>query len=298
MFSRYKKQFITSNRQYLESVNGKAFKAVSNAIYDSDSVRYTRASEDYEKVTSSDMKLAYEQLMKTNRGMVYVIAGDIAVDEFKPLARSYLAAMTFNELSANKLYQVKLNPKDEELTFAFGSAGNNVELFSMFARNAKEKTTKDYFLADIAGRIVTSRLTEQVRELGSLDYSPYSFVDWPEGADTQQLLIVMNSSIIKRKEARMALNEIVESIGNGATEEEFKSTTKQLSHALKDGLSQPHEQARMIFNYVLADADPLAVVNPDSVIDSLTQEDINQYLKAFTSKTATRIDVTNLPSGN
>ena len=54
----------------------------------------------------------------------------------------------------------------------------------------------------------------------------------------------------------------------------------------------------MIFNYVLADADPLAVVNPDSVIDSLTQKDIDEYLKAFTSKTATRIDVTNLPSGN
>ena len=54
----------------------------------------------------------------------------------------------------------------------------------------------------------------------------------------------------------------------------------------------------MMFNYVLSDADPLAVVNPDSVIDSLSQEDINEYLKAFTSKTATRIDITNLPSGN
>ncbi|MGR5487921.1 M16 family metallopeptidase [Vibrio alfacsensis] len=298
MFARYKTQFITGSRQYLESADGKAFKAVSNAIYDSDSVRHTRALDEYEKVTSSDVKLAYEHLMKTNRGMVYVIAGDIAVDELKPLARKYLAAMTFNELSANELYQVKLDPNDEELTIAFGPAGNNVELFSMFARNAKEKTTKDYFLADIAGRIVTSRLTEQVREFGSLDYSPHSFVIWPEGADTQQLFIVINSSLIKRKEARTALNQIVNSIGNGATIEEFNSTTKQLSHALQDGLSQPKEQARMMFNYVLTDADPLAVVNPDSVIDSLSQEDINQYLKAFTSKTATRIDVTNLPSGN
>ncbi len=298
MFARYKSQFVTGTRQYLESVDGKTFKAVSNAIYDSDSVRHTRTSEDYEKVTSSDVRLAYEQLMKTNRGIVFVIAGDVAVDEFKPLARSYLAAMTFDELSANELYQVKLDPNDEELTFAFGPAGNNVDLLSMLARNAKEKTTKDYFLSDIAGRIVTSRLTEKIREFGSLDYSPHSFVIWPEGADTQQLLIVMRSSLIKRKEARLALNEIVNSIGNGVTVEEFNSTTKQLSHALQDGLSQPKEQARMMFNYVLTDADPLAVVNPDSVIDSLSQEDINQYLKAFMSKTATRIDVTNLPSGN
>lgn len=298
MFARYKSQFITGTRQYLKSADGKAFKAVSNAVYDSDSVRHTRAAEDYEKVTSSDVRRAYEQLMKTNRGVVYVIAGDIAIDEFKPLARNYLASMTFNELSASELYQVKLNPKDEELTIAFGAAGNNVELYSMFARNAKEKTTKDYFLTDIAGRIVTARLTEKVREFGSLDYSPYSLVMWPEGADTQQLLIVMSSSLIQRKEARAALNDIIDSIGDGATIDEFNSTTKQLSHALQDGLSQPKEQARMMFNYVLSDADPLAVVNPDSVIDSLSQEEINEYLKAFTSKTATRIDITNLPSGN
>lgn len=298
MFARYKSQFITGAHQYLKSADGKAFTAVSNAIYDSDSVRHTRSAEDYEIVTSSDVRHAYEQLMKTNRGVVYVIAGDIAMDEFKPLARNYLASMTFNELSASELYQVKLAPKDEELTIAFGQAGNNVELYSMFARNAKEKTTKDYFLTDIAGRIVTNRLTEKVREFGSLDYSPYALVIWPEGADTQQLLIVMSSSLIQRKEARAALNDIIDSIGDGATIDEFNSTTKQLSHALQEGLSQPKEQARMMFNYVLSDADPLAVVNPDSVIDSLSQEDINEYLRAFTSKTATRIDITNLPSGN
>ncbi|EOD77565.1 hypothetical protein D515_03689 [Grimontia indica] len=296
MFERHKAQFIKNNRQYLESVDGKALMAVSNEIYDENSVRHTLTPEDYEKVGANDVVKAYDNLMKTNRGIVYVIAGDIAVDEFKPLARTYLAGMTFKDLPSEGLYDVKLEPKKDELTIAFGPKGNNVELFTMFARDAEKKTTKDYFLADIAGRILTTRLTEQVRETGSLDYSPYSFVVWPEGADTQQLLIVMSSSIIKRKEARDALNKIADSIGHGATPEEFSSTSKQLSHALQDGLSQPQEQARMMFNYVLADADPLAVVNPDSVIDALTQEDINQYLKAFTSKSAIRIDVTNLPS--
>lgn len=297
-FEQHKTRFISEQQQFADSIDGKARTASSHHIYQQDSVRYQLLPSSYANVTAADVERAYQALFQVNRGLTYVIAGDISVEEMKPLVRTYIAGMTFKHAEPGKAYSLNVIPEQKDFTLAFGPRGNNVEMFTLLSLPAEEKTTKDRFIADMASRIVTARLTEQVREMSSLDYSPTAFVDWPDGADTQQFFFIVNAEILKRDEARNALDKVVNSVGDGISEQEFSSTLKQLSHALADGVNLPQEQARMMFNYVLYGSDPTAVTNPETVLDALSHEEVDNYLKQFAVKTSKRLNITNLPSAN
>lgn len=54
----------------------------------------------------------------------------------------------------------------------------------------------------------------------------------------------------------------------------------------------------MMFNYVLYGSDPTAVTNPETVLDALSHEEVDNYLKQFAVKTSKRLNITNLPSAN
>ncbi|MDD1795710.1 insulinase family protein [Enterovibrio sp. ZSDZ42] len=297
-FEQHKSNFVTNEKQFHDSLNGKSFSAFNAGIYTPSSPRYGFKPEDYDAVNVKQVRDAYQQLFNVNRGLTFVIAGNISEEELKPFLRTYIAGMTFEEETSNWQYSLNINSEKTNIVYAYGPRGNNVEFVTGLVHSGEEKTTRDRFLADIAGRIMTQRLLENIREDASLDYSPYSFVMWPDGADKQIFMFVSNVSLLKREQAKERIANVVDSLGDGITDQEYSSNLTQLGQALKEGLNLPKEQARMMFNYVLYDADPLAVINPNSVLETITKEELETYMAGFVSKNAIRYEITNLPSAN
>ncbi|OEE67691.1 hypothetical protein A1OO_18300 [Enterovibrio norvegicus FF-33] len=297
-FEQHKATFVANQKQFHDSLDGKSYSSFNKSIYSPSSPRYGFDPEQYQAVTVEQVKDAYQQLFQVNRGLTIVIAGNLSEDELKPLARTYLAGITFDEKAPKPKYDLGIKTSKTEIVYAFGPRGNNVEFVTVLTNSAPAKTTRDRFIGDMAGRIMTQRLLEDIREEASLDYYPYSFVMWPDGAKQQMFMFVSNVSLLKREQAKDRIGQVVDSLGDGITEQEFSSTVAQLSQALKDGLILPKEQARMMLDYVLYGSDPLAVINPDAMLEAITKEELESYMAGFVSKNAIRYEITNLPSAN
>ncbi|WP_245621564.1 M16 family metallopeptidase [Enterovibrio calviensis] len=294
----HKATFVANETQHHDSIYGKTYRAINKSLYQSSSVRYHFTPEQYQAVTIEQVKEAFQQLFNVNRGLTVVIAGNLSEEELKPLARTYLASMTFVDKPQMPRYDIHMQTGKTKNVHAFGVRGNNVELLTALVNTAPEKDAKAHFISDMAGRIMTQRLLEKIREDASLDYYPHAFVMWPDRAEQQLFLFVSNVSLIRREQAKERVAQVVDSLGEGVTDEEFSSTAAQLSQALNEGLTLPKEQARMMFNYVLSGSDPKAVTNPDSALDTITKEELESYMASFVSKNALRHEVINLPSAN
>ncbi|WP_064609372.1 M16 family metallopeptidase [Photobacterium sp. J15] len=273
-FYAVQKELALKQDNWLASPQGKFINRFVGSLFPSESPYLVMTGADYQKVEPEQVQAVVDLLLKKNRNFKLVVSADIPAEEFATMIKRYFGGISMEP--AVPVTDYKSNPKVSIASLEVQEAVDNTVnyLYSLMSEG-QPKTTKDRFTADLVYRLLNKRYRDTLRNAQGLSYSPYVNLTWFDGSGQAIVEFNINASPDKLEAVRKGTSQVLNEARKGFTEEEFKIVKSQLASDLKSGLTNAHEQARMLSSYVLFDADPLAVVHPDKVLSSLTLDEVN-----------------------
>ncbi len=225
---------LDSERSYADSLDSDADLAgqvaLDNARYgDSARFRTQLYDDELDQVTAEQIDAVWQERFGNANGWRFVLSGDFDVEEATELARAYLGTLAGG--GATETYaDVEPKPPSEavrsEVNVGTGDRANITQMSTV----ERALTRQDQALADLLTSVLTSRLTETVREQLGASYSPYAGISLVLTPRTSMVLYVqVTGAPADMPEVERVLDEQLADIrASGPTQKEFDNAMEEI----------------------------------------------------------------------
>ncbi len=220
-----KRNVIAQIRAKKEEGFSYAFDALRKEMYKGTPYQYSPlgTEEDVSKITIKDIQKRWKQLLNGKRFVVSIV-GDMPYTEAEKYIKDVFAKLPAKEYKFPH-YDYKLKGKKCKTLKREGAQST-----ILFAYEAPTATDKEYFamkvLNGILGDGFTSRLFQELREKRGLAYAVGSF--FPTRRNMGRLIAYIGTAPQKTEESVKGIEEVVESIKNGITDDEIKTAKEKI----------------------------------------------------------------------
>ncbi|WP_299018390.1 pitrilysin family protein [uncultured Photobacterium sp.] len=282
-FVSVRKELAIKQDNWLASPQGIFVRRLVGTLFPSESPYQVMTGADYKQVEPVQVQAVVDLLMKKNRNFKLVVSADISSEEFAGLIKRYIGGISLEP--ATPVTDYKTSPKVSVASIEVPEAVDNTVnyLFSLMSEG-EPKTTRDRFTVDLVYRLLNKRYFDVLRNAEGLSYDPYVNLTWFDGSGQAIVEFNINASPDKLEAVRKSTNQVIEKARKGFTEAELNIAKSQLAADLKSGLTDAHEQARMLSSYLLFDADPQAVLHPEQIISTLKLDEVNALAERLIGK--------------
>ncbi|MFM2593306.1 insulinase family protein [Vibrio harveyi] len=280
-----KREFVQQRRAFFESPMGKWVKAANENAYLPNSRQVLLAADGVKDVTPEQVFALHETLFNHNRGYKMVMVADIDPEQITPLLRKYVASIDLKPSEAVD-YHIDFNPNAQKrLVMAEGHEPSSLYLLRLTNGNEQPRTAQETVVIDILQRIAAARVTDQLREEASLDYSPSIY---PITQDEEMVSDWFFESQIDPKDVSKMdaqLGKIIDDLATNITQKEVDIAKKQLVVAMKDIDDSPGQRSWAYTRYLVHDYGLDVLLDIDKAAQSVTLEEVKALAKrAFGNK--------------
>ncbi|MBI3832403.1 MAG: insulinase family protein [Planctomycetes bacterium] len=295
------KKFKEEKVQELEMIKTSAEAQLSlkiSALLSNGDIRFAELTpEELEKADTAKSQAWLDQAL-ANGPIEASIVGDLDREKMLAIAAKYLGSLpkrgrTLPALDPLRTVAAKAGPHEALLEVPTITPRGVV---FVGWRGADWKDVKDRRILEIAARILSSRVHEEIRQKRGLAYSPGAFARPSQGYSGMGVFgVYFQADPDKSAEAAKLTRELVETFAkDGPTDAEMETVRKQLKNALETTLKEPS-----YWNGVLADLDYRGTKLSDvkEVIERMTgytKEEIVEVLKRYITEER-RVQVLSLP---
>ncbi len=227
-----KKNIIASLKAKKEEGFSYAYDRLRREIYKGTPYQYSPygEEEDIPKITQSDLKERWEQLLEGKR-IVVSLVGDLSYSKVKEDIKDVFEGIKSGSFQyPHYRFQIQ-----NEICKTFKREGAQSTI--LIAYNAPVAGEEGYFamkvLNGILGSGFTSRLFQELREKRGYAYAVGSF--FPTRINMGRLITYIGTAPEKTEEAAEGIKEVVESIQKGVSDEELKTAKEKIvGHFLLD----------------------------------------------------------------
>lgn len=183
-------------------------------------------------------------------------------------------------------YHIDFNPNAQKrLVMAEGHEPSSLYLLRLTNGNEQPRTAQETVVIDILQRIAAARVTDQLREEASLDYSPSIY---PITQDEEMVSDWFFESQIDPKDVSKMdaqLGNIIDDLATNITQKEVDIAKKQLVVAMKDIDDSPGQRSWAYTRYLVHDYGLDVLLDIDKAAQSVTLEEVKALAKrAFGNK--------------
>lgn len=280
-----KREYVQQRRSFFESPMGKWVKAANENAYLPNTRHRLLLTHGADEVTKDQVFAVHDALFKVNRGFKMVILADVEPEQITPLLRKYVASIDLRTGAAVD-YHVAFQPNAKNrLVMAEGNEPSSLYLLRLTNKHESPRTARDTVIEDMLQRIAAARVTDQLREEASLDYSPSIY---PITQDREQVSDwFFESQIDPRDVSKMdvQLDKIFDALAKNITQQEVDIAAKQLSVSMKDMDDNPGQRSWAYTRYLVHDYGLDVLLDVDKAAQSVTLKEVQaKALQAFGSK--------------
>ncbi|MCW8330755.1 insulinase family protein [Photobacterium sp. SDRW27] len=273
-FTAVQHELVIEQDNWLSSPFGSFVSQVVGTLYPSESPMQIVTGDDFAQVTPDQVQAVFDTLMRKKRNYTLVVSADIEVGDFNRMLRRYVAGIDFEP--AGVITDYRTEPKVSVASKKVAEAVDNtinyeLNLFSQ----GEPKTTRDRFTSELFYRLLDKRYRDELRNAQGLSYDPYVQLTWFDGSGEALVAFLVNAAPDKLDAVRTGTQRVLDNARKGFTAAEYAAVKSQLAADLKLGLTNPHEQARILSSFLLFGADPQAVIHPEKIMSTLTLAEVN-----------------------
>lgn len=279
-----KEEFIRNRDAYIESPFGQFITQFNHASYEEDSSHWLIDGQAVERVTQSQIRDVHQQLFSNNINFNLVIVGNLPTAQLTPLLKTYVASIPLTEVEPVRFdakYRVK--PK-ERINVALNTENSTEYIYRTIAVQSEPKTAKTVFMDDMLRRVIQTRLEKYVREALSLDYAPYSYAVEQDGEPTTDWFIGGKVAPKNAMKIEQAIDEVVQQLRQGISEEETQTVAKQFIADLKPIAKDQGQHAWFLSRYSVHEYGTEALFDIEGTTASITAEDLSLRAKQVFSE--------------
>jgi zinc protease len=164
---------------------------------------------------------------------VFVIAGDVDIDQIVDLAASYLGTLPSSGATEVPIDVEDPPPSEVVSTTVEAGTGDTASVSLLFTSPVDDITARLRVTADVVTEIVSARLTDVIREELGDSYSPRasSFVSTDPDPVVDTLIRVTGAPDRVQTIADLVVGELGDLAENGPTEQEFFNAFAQVEEA-------------------------------------------------------------------
>lgn len=280
-----KREYVQQRRAFFESPMGQWIKAANENAYLPNSRHRLLSINGAENVTPDQVFAMHEALFKHNYGYKMIIVADVEPEQITPLLRKYVASIDLKP-AAPVDYHIEFDPNAKSrLVMAAGNEPSSLYLLRLTNERESPRMARDTVVEDMLQRIAAARVTAQLREEASLDYSPGIY---PITQDREQVSDWFFESQIDPKDVDKMdaqLDKIFDGLAKNITQKEVDTAAKQLAVSMKDMDDNPGQRSWSYTRYLVHDYGLDVLLDVDKAAQSVTLEEVRAKAKqAFGSK--------------
>lgn len=239
-------------------------------------------------VTADSLKELYYLLFRTDYPFRLIIAANITPEALTPYLEQYVANIRFDAKQHNN-QRITIASHKTELERA--TSNEDSVLYGIyFSEQSSIVDTKESVVNDLIYKIIDSRYYKLIREEKGLDYSPTVGLNKMDGSNIGEIWFEMTLDPNDVEIAKKAMQEFLDHLlTNGITENELQTAKKQVTSDIEKSDSVTDKLDKLT-RYLTFDYSLDAYNNPQSVIDSITIDDLNKRIDALIGADSHRIN--------
>jgi len=286
IFNMMKQQETQRLSQFSSNVGMQLQQALNYGLSGGDA-RFTVLNKD--QIANVTLKQSQEWLNRIlrNAPLEISIVGDISREQILPILNKYIAPIKPRDTASGlarleNLRQVKVTPSTIEENIKVDTETPKA-LVLVAWRGPEHNQFKDRYCMNLAAKVLSSRLHEEIREKRQLTYSAFSQAQ-SDAAFTNRGIILSYFTADKTKARKAAIicRTIMKTLAKaGPSAEEMTVIQKQFSTDLKTMLQKPSFWASWLadYNYHHKNLDELK--NIEKNYTSYTKEDVLETLQKY-----------------
>ena len=274
-----KREFLQQRRAFFESSMGKWIKAANENSYLPNSRHRLLPSDGVKDVTPEQVQAVHDTLFNYNRGFKMVIVADVEPEQITPLLRKYVASIDM-QVGEPVDYSIEFNPNALSRTvMEEGNEPSSMYLLRLTNQHESPRTGHDMIVEDMLQRIAAARVTEQLREDASLDYSPsiYPITQDREMVSDWFLESQIDPKDVSKMDAQ--LDKVFDELAKNITQKEVDTAAKQLAVAMKDLDDNPGQRSWAYTRYLVHGYGLNTLLDVDKAAQSVTLEEVKAKAK-------------------
>lgn len=274
-----KEEFKRNRDAYIETPFGQFITEFNHASYQEDSSHWMIDGQGIDGVTESQIRQVHQQLYSNDTNFSLVIVGHLSASQLPPLLETYVASIPLNKVEPVKFdAKYRENPKDR-ISAALNTENSSEFIYRTIATQPRDKTAKTVFMDDMLRRVIQTRLEKYVREELSLDYAPYSYAVDQDGEPKTDWFIGAKVAPKNVGKIEKAVDEVVQSLRNGISEEEVQVVAKQFIADMKPISKDQGQYAWFLSRYTVHGYGTQALFDIEGTTASVTAHDLSVRAK-------------------
>ncbi|MDB1125792.1 M16 family metallopeptidase [Vibrio algarum] len=256
--------------------------------YGENSARADSKPNEIAAVTAGSLEELYHLLFRTDYPFRLIIAANITPEELTPYLEKYVANIRFDAKQHNN-QRITIASHKTELERA--TSNEDSVLYGIyFSEQSTIADSKESVVNDLIYKIIDSRYYKLIREEKGLDYSPTVGLNKMDGSNIGEIWFEMTLDPNDVEIAKKAMQEFLDHLlTNGITENELQTAKKQVTSDIEKNDSVTDKLDKLT-RYLTFDYSLDAYNNPQSVIDSITIDDLNKRIDALIGADSHRIN--------
>jgi len=295
------KKFKEEKLQQLAQISTSVEAQISlkiNELLSGGDARFRELTPDEVNRADAERSQAWLDLALAKGPIEVSIVGDMDRNQMLDLAARYLGSLPKRDRvlpALDPLRQVQIKPGPHELTVEVETITPRGVVFVGW-RGADWHEVRERRILELAGRILSARVREEIREKRGLAYSPGAFARPSKEYKGMGLFgVFFQADPEKSTEAAKVTRELVETFAkDGPTDAEMETVRKQVKNQLETTLKEPG-----YWNGVLSDLDyhGTKLADVKEVVERMTtytKEEVREVLQRFVVEDR-RVQVLSLP---
>ncbi len=279
-------QFIDDERPFAEdpSIDPRyaEFKTLTEARYD-DPRREVLGVADLDSLRDADVERVYRDRFGDASDWAFSFSGDFDFDEARRLARTYLGTLPATGRSEPVDWVEPPPPPGVNVETANAGQGERASVSFLFTGEAST-ARRDDVAARMVQQIVTTRLSDRIREELGESYSPFAVVELSGGAlPSAELYVSISTGPDLVESVSAAVREQLEDLrASGPTAAEFGAARETVGNQLSlFSNEQINDEVLRVLTDPAGHANFDQFLGQDDLVGAITPEDIRSYIERW-----------------